>query len=106
MTDREILKLLLKNQTAMQANIENLVQGQTELRQNQAKMEYELTVKISAISEAQIVTDEKLEILSKNTKKNFEFVVNNLDYVATKVDHVAADTAMLVNRITRLETSK
>ena len=39
MTDREILELLLKNQTAMQANIQNLVQGQTELRQNQAKME-------------------------------------------------------------------
>jgi hypothetical protein len=113
MTDREILELLLKQFGQFNTRMETMEKGQTTMqeniehvRQNQAKMEYELTEKFSAISEAQKVTDEKLEILSNNTKQNFEFVVNTLDYVATKIDHVAADTAMLVSRVTRLETSK
>lgn len=96
MGNDEFQKLILEQ-------LGELKQGQTELRQNQAKMEFELLDKISAITDGQKVTDDKLDKFITSTNANLNFLANSMDTLINKIEHTNADTALLVKRITRLE---
>lgn len=96
MSNEEFQKLVLEQ-------LGDLKQGQTELRQNQARMEFELLEKIGAITDGQKVTDDKLDNFITSTDANLNFLTNSMDTLINKIDHNNADTSLLVKRIARLE---
>lgn len=96
MNNEEFKKLVLEQ-------LGDIKQGQTELRQNQARMEFELLEKIGAITDGQKVTDDKLDNFITSTDANLDFLTNSMDTLIKKIDHTNADTALLVNRVAKLE---
>ena len=88
-----------QGQALLIKHVSDLEAGHIELRQNMARMEFDLTEKIQALSDGQhVMVDHQ-----KATDKNIDFLVNTMDYVANKIDHVATDTSLLVGRVTMLE---
>lgn len=77
---------LENRQEALEKRQEALEHGQIELRQNQARMEFSLTERINAIAEAQKVTNEKLDNHINETRDNFVFLTQTLDYIVHKID--------------------
>ena len=96
------LTTLTEGQRSLIYDVKTLSEGQDVLRQNMARMEFQLIEKIDALSDGQqVLTDHQ-----NNNDENIKFLVNTLDYIANKIDHVAADTSLLVGRVTRLEKAK
>ena len=73
MSNEEFQKLVLEQ-------LGDLKQSPTELRQNQARMEFEILEKISAVVDGQKVTDDKLDDFIISTNANLNFLVNSLAY--------------------------
>lgn len=96
MSNEEFQKLVLEQ-------LGDLKQSQTELRQNQARMEFEILEKISAVVDGQKVTDDKLDDFIISTNANLNFLVNSMDILINKIDHTNADTTLLAKKIARLE---
>ena len=91
-----------KGQKLLSDDVKILSEGQDVLRQNMARMEFQLMEKIDALSDGQQVLTE----YQNNNDENIKFLVNTMDYIVNKIDHVAADTSLLVGRVTRLEKAK
>jgi hypothetical protein len=76
--------------------LDSLEQGQKHL---EIRMEHEAFDPIRVLSENVVALNER----QAATDENIKFLVNVIDRVANKIDHVAADTNLLVERVNRLE---
>ncbi|MEN6327051.1 MAG: hypothetical protein ABFD18_12710 [Syntrophomonas sp.] len=103
-------KNLEQGQKALEQGQKNLEQGQeaiekrlTSVEQGQKKLE--IRMENEAFGPIRILSENVMSLNERQaaTDKNIKVLVNAIDIIANRIDQVAADTSLLVERVTTLE---